>query len=158
MKYFLTLAMMMLPAFATAAPDVKIDITAEKIVMVEENGKKVEQRVVASEVLPGDVLLYTLAYKNVGDETAKNIKLNNPIPKDTAYVLDSAYGPGAKITFSVDGGKSFNEPSLLRYNVDVKGEAQKRKASPEQYTDIRWAIEEVGVGKSGVAGFRVLVK
>jgi len=158
MKYFLTLAMMMLPAYAMAAPDVKIDITAEKVVLVEKSGKKVEQRIIASEVLPGDVLVYTLTYKNVGDEAAKDIKVNNPIPKDTAYVLDSAYGPGAKITFSVDGGKTFNEPSLLRYEVDVKGKAEKREASPEQYTDIRWAVEEVGVGKSGVASFRVRVQ
>jgi len=158
MKYFLTLAMMMLPAYAMAAPDVKIDITAEKVVLVEKSGKKVEQRIIASEVLPGDVLVYTLTYKNVGDEAAKDIKVNNPIPKDTAYVLDSAYGPGAKITFSVDGGKTYKEPSLLRYEVDVKGKAEKREASPEQYTDIRWAVEEVGVGKSGVASFRVRVQ
>jgi len=158
MKYFLTLAMMMLPAYAMAAPDVKIDITAEKVVLVEKSGKKVEQRIIASEVLPGDVLVYTLTYKNVGDEAAKDIKVNNPIPKDTAYVLDSAYGPGAKITFSVDGGKTFNEPSLLRYEVGVKGKVEKREASPEQYTDIRWAVEEVGVGKSGVASFRVRVQ
>ncbi|MDQ7004363.1 MAG: hypothetical protein Q9N67_05405 [Ghiorsea sp.] len=158
MKYFFILMMMVLPGYAIAAPDVKVSITAEKIVIVEENGKKVEQRIAASEVLPGDVLLYTLSYKNVGDEAAKDIKLNNPVSKDTAYVIDSAYGPGAKITFSVDGGKTFNEPSLLRYKVNVSGKAQERKASPEQYTDIRWAIAEVGVGKSGVAAFRVRVK
>ncbi|HIP07689.1 MAG TPA: DUF11 domain-containing protein [Mariprofundaceae bacterium] len=158
MKYFLTLAMMVLPAYAMAAPNVKIEITAEKVVMVEEDGKKVEKRVVASEVLPGDVLVYTLAFKNVGDELARNIKVDNPIPKDTAYVVDSAYGPGSKITFSVDGGKTFNSPSLLRYEVEVKGEVQQRKASPEEYTGIRWTIEEVGVGKSGVASFRVRVK
>ncbi len=158
MKYFLTLAMMMLPMYVMAAPDVRIDITAEKVVVMEENGKKIEQRVVANEVLPGDVLVYTLTYKNVGDELARDIKIDNPIPKDTAYVIDSAYGPGSEITFSVDKGKTFNKPSLLRYEVEVKGEIQKRKASPEQYTDIRWAIAEVGVGKSGVASFRVRVK
>jgi len=126
--------------------------------MVEKDGKKVEQRIEAKEVLPSDVLIYTLTYKNVGDEPAKDINIDDPIPNDTAYVVDSAYGPGSEITFSVDGGKTFNQPSLLSYEVDVNGQKVKRNASPEQYTHIRWSIPEVGVGKSGVASFRVRVK
>ncbi len=158
MKYILTLAMMMLPAMVWAAPEVKVDITAEKIVMVEKDGKVVEQRAVANEVLPGDELVYTLAYKNVGDQPARDINIDDPIPNDTVYVVDSAYGPGSEIFFSIDGGKTFKQPSLLSYEVDVNGQKMKRKASPEQYTHIRWSTREVGVGKSGVASFRVRVK
>ena len=158
MKYILTLAIMMLPAMAMAAPDVKIDIMAEKVVMVEKDGKKVEQRVETDEVLPGDILVYTLSYKNVGDEAAKNINVDDPIPADTSYVVGSAYGPGSQITFSIDGGKTFDKPSVLSYEVGPEGKKVSRKASPELYTHIRWSVQEVGAGKSGVASFRVRVK
>ncbi len=158
MKYILTLVIMMLPAMVWAAPEVKVDITAEKIVMVEKDGKKVEQRVVASEVLPGDVLIYTLSFKNVGDESAKDINIDDPIPNDTVYVVDSAYGPGSEIFFSIDDGKTFKQPSLLSYEINVSGKKVKRKASPEQYTHVRWSVPEVRVGQSGVASFRVRVQ
>ena len=158
MKYMLTLVMMLLPVAAWTAPDVKIDIVAEKVVVVEKDGKKLEQRVATQEVLPGDILVYTLSYKNVGDEPAKNINIDDPIPNDTVYIVDSAYGPGSEISFSIDGGKTYKQPSLLSYEVDVNGKKVKRKATPEQYTHIRWSVPEVGVGKSGVASFRVRVK
>jgi uncharacterized repeat protein (TIGR01451 family) len=158
MKYILTLAMLMLPAYAMAAPDVKIGITAEKVVMVEKDGKKVEKLVAVQEVAPGDVLLYTLKYENKGDETATNVAVVDPIPDTTTYLVGSVFGPGADVSFSIDGGEKFKAPSLLVYKVKVGDDTVSRKASPEQYTHIRWTVKEIPAGKSGVAGFRVRVK
>jgi len=148
----------LLPAYAMAAADVKISITAEKVLMVEKDGKKIEKLIPVEETIPGDVLQYTLNYSNKGDKTAKNAIVNDPIPTGTLYVVDSAFGPGAEIGFSIDGGKTFKQPSLLKYEVQVDGKVEKRKATPDKYTDIRWKIKEIAPGKSGIAGFRVRVK
>jgi len=158
MKYFLTLAMVLMPLFAWAAPDVKINITAEKVMMVEKDGKQMEVREAAVEVVPGDVLVYTLQYENKGDEAAKGVKLVDPVPDTTAYLVGSVFGPGAEVAFSIDDGKTFKAPSMLTYSVDMGGKNKEIKASPEQYTDIQWTVQEIAPGKSGVAGFRVRVK
>lgn len=157
-KMILVLMVALSPAYAMAAADVKISITAEKVIMVEKDGKKVEKLVAVEETVPGDVLQYTLNYSNKGDEKAKDAIVNDPIPSGTLYVVDSAFGPGAEISFSIDKGKSFKQPSLLKYEVKVDGKTQKRKATPDKYTDIRWKIKEIAPGKSGMAGFRVRVK
>lgn len=157
MKYVLSLALLLLPAYAMAAPEVKIEITAEKVVMVEKDGKKVEAREPALEVYPGDILAYILTYKNLGNEAAHDVALRDPIPESTTYVAGSVFGPGTIVGFSIDDGKTFKGASLLSYEINVNGKAIKKKASPEQYTHIQWIVKEVAPGKSGMAGFRVRV-
>ncbi len=154
MKYILTLAMLLLPAYAMAAPEVTIDITAEKIVMVEKDGKKVEKRVPAEVAVSGDVILYTLNFENKGGEAAKDVKLIDPIPDGTSYINGSAFGLGSEVTFSIDQGKTYKKAILLTYEVDGK----KRIASPEKYSHIRWLLKSLDAGKSGTAGFRTQVK
>lgn len=158
MKKILMIAGLLLPSMALAAPDVSVEITAEKVVFVEKNGKQVESLVAAQDVLPGDVLVYTLSYVNKGNKDALNIELVDPIPESTVFIADSAFGPGASVLFSIDQGKTFKKPSLLSYEVDVAGKKVKRSASPEEYTHIRWIVEKVAPNKSGVAGFRARVK
>ena len=155
MKYIF-IWLLLLPSLALAAPDIQVSITAEKVVVVEKDGKQVEKRVPATDVIPDDVIVYTLQYENKGDETAQNVVLNDPIPQGTSYVVASALGPAAEVRFSIDG-KTFKKPSLLTYTVKKNGKTEQRKASPEQYTHIRWVVKKVTAGKSGVVGFRVKV-
>ncbi len=155
MKYLLV-CLLLLPSLALAAPDIQVSIAAEKVVVVEEGGKQVEKRVSAIDVLPRDVIVYTLQYENKGDEAAQNVVLNDPIPQGTSYVVASAISPAAEVSFSVDG-KNFKKPSLLTYTVKKNGKMEQRKASPEQYTHIRWVVKKIPAGKSGVVGFRVKV-
>jgi len=157
-RMMVVLMFTLLPAYAMAAPDVKIGITAEKVVMVEKDGKQVEKLVEVKEAVPGDVLVYTLKYENKGDEAATDVGIVDPIPDATAYVVGSVFGPGAEVVFSIDDGKTFKAPSLLVYSVKVGDKMVNRKASPEQYTHIRWTVKEIPAGKSGIAGFRVRVK
>jgi uncharacterized repeat protein (TIGR01451 family) len=154
MKYILTLAMLMLPAYAMAATDVQITITAEKVVMVEKDGKKVEKLVPAEVAVSGDVILYTLSFENKGDETAKDVKLIDPVPGNTSYINGSAFGPATEVTFSIDQGETYKKAILLTYEVD----GEKRIASPEKYSHIRWLLKSLGAGKSGIVGFRARVK
>lgn len=146
-------------AVAVAAPQVSLQMTAEKeVVETGEEGEKVTRRVPAENAEPGQVVYYTIAYSNSGDEVARNVRLDNPVPEGAAYIADSAFGDGAEILFSVDG-EVFKKPTNLTYQIKGNdGKTEKRKVSPEQYTTIRWVVEEIPAGDSGTAGFAVRVK
>jgi uncharacterized repeat protein (TIGR01451 family) len=147
-----------LPLAASAQPKVEISIKAEKEVTVTAKGKQVKRRIPAKGIEPGEELIYTLNYANVGTEPAKDVVISDPIPAGTAYLPGSATEIG-ELSFSIDKGKSFNKPTLLSYEVKGKdGKVQKRVATPEDYTDIRWTIPAIPAGDKGSVNFKVKVK
>ena len=147
------------PMIVWAKPEITLTTVTEKEVVSDQNGNKVKRRVTAESVSPGQVLFFTLNYTNKGDEKAVNVVVNNPIPDGTVYVNDSAKGKGSDITFSIDQGKTFKKASLLTYEfAEASGKKKKLKASPEQYTHVRWVIKEVPPGASGSLSFQVRVK
>lgn len=144
---------------AQAKPQVTIDIKTDKEVTSLQNGQKTIKRIAATNVMPGEILFYTLTYANTGNESATNAVVDNPIPTGTVYLPGSADGQGADISFSIDGGKTFKKPSLLTYEVKLpSGKLDQRVASPEEYTHIRWTIKTIPAGGSGKIGFQVKVK
>jgi uncharacterized repeat protein (TIGR01451 family) len=147
--------LLLLSAEVFAKSLVSISMKAEKEVTVN----KVKKMVVANAVDPGDVIFYTLSYVNSGDEAATNAVMDDPIPKGTVYLAGSAFGKDAEITFSIDGGKTFKKPSLLTYDIKNRdGSLEKRTASPEQYTHIRWTVSVIPARGSGQVGFQVRMK
>lgn len=150
---------LLLPLSAVAKPLISVSITAEKEVTVTEKGKKVKKMVTADKIDADDVIFYTVNYINSGNESATNAVLNDPIPQGTSYVPGSAYGEGAEITFSIDNGKGFKRPSLLTYEIKNRdGSVEKKAASSEEYTHIRWTIAKIPAGTRGKVGFQVRVK
>jgi uncharacterized repeat protein (TIGR01451 family) len=153
------LAALLAPALAAAASQVSVAITAEKEVTTTVNGQKVTRKVPATSIESRNTIFYTLSYVNGGDEPANNATLDDPIPQGAVYVPGSAYGEGAEITYSIDGGKTFKKPSLLTYEIkQVNGKVEKHTASPEEYTHIRWVIRTIPAGSTGKVGFQVRVK
>ena len=76
-------ALLVLPLAAWAQPKVSISIVAEKEAVVAENGKKVKKMVKARDVMPGEVITYTLNYHNTGNETATNARRSRSRPSST---------------------------------------------------------------------------
>ena len=151
--------LIMLPVLAFAQPKIEVSSTVEKEVTVEESGKSVVKRVTTDNTDPESDLFYTLSYVNSGDESAKNVAVVNPIPENAIYVAGSATGAGAKITFSIDNGKSYKKPALLTYEIsNPDGSTKKLSASPEQYTHIRWVVDAIPAGANGEVRFKVTVK
>jgi uncharacterized repeat protein (TIGR01451 family) len=151
-------ALLVLPLAAWAQPKVSISIVAEKEAVVAENGKKVKKMVKARDIMPGEVITYTLNYHNAGNETATNVVISDPIPAGTSFIPGSASEEG-DLAFSIDQGKSFNKPTLLTYEVKTaSGEKEKKVASPEDYTNIQWIVASVPAGVKGSVSFRVKVK
>ena len=160
-KYLLVMIAMLFlsPLTAMAKPEVTVNMSAEKEVVEVVAGKSVKKLVPAKSADPGEKLIFTLQYKNQGNEKATNVKVDNPIPKDTVFIVGSGIGKNSKMLFSIDGGKTYKKPSLLTYEETLPGGKKiKKQASPEQYTHVRWIIDEILPGSEGKVGFQVRVK
>jgi uncharacterized repeat protein (TIGR01451 family) len=152
----LVFALATAPVFA--APKMTMEMKAEKDVVVVEKGKQVKKRVEAQSQVSGEVVIYTISYRNEGDEAATNVRFDNKVPEGTAYVADSAKG-NADITFSIDNGKNYDKPANLKYEiVNAKGDKEMVVAPPEKYTDIRWILPQVAAGGSGQMVYEVRIK
>ena len=149
---------LLLSVTAWAQPKVGITIKAEKEVVVTENGQQIKKTIEAKEILPGEELRYILSFANSGNEVAKDVVINNPIPDGTVYIPGSASEVG-DLTFSIDQGKNYKKPALLTYEVTTEnGRQEKRVASPEEYTHIRWILPSIAAGEKGEVSFRIKVK
>jgi uncharacterized repeat protein (TIGR01451 family) len=141
-----------------ASPRITISIDqAKEVVETTAAGRKVSL-VPARSVSPGDVIQYVLTYKNDGDQPAFGAVLEDPIPKGTTFLANSATGENADITFSNDGGKNFAPPVKLTYEIRLpNGAVERRVATPAEYTHIRWTVKDVPAGATGRVSFRVRV-
>ena len=89
-------------------------------------------------VQPGDVLRYTVSGANNSDRPVKNLVITQPIPQKTTYVVNSTAvkNKGAKITYSIDNGKSFVEKPTIQ--VKLPNGIETRPAPAERYTQLRF--------------------
>ena len=110
-------------------------------------------------MVPGDELIYTVAYTNKTAKPAEKVMVTNPVPKHTRYKDGSAAGDNADITFSVDGGKTFATPDKLTVTIkDKAGKDNVRPAAGAEYTHIRWVLKQnVAPGQSGAVRFRAMI-
>jgi len=135
-------------------------ITLKAIAEVETrislNGREATKLLPADRVVPGDEIIYTLEIRNTGYATIPAPSVVYPIPEHTRYVADSAIGPGAAVSYSVDGGRTFDRPQ----NLKVAGPAGTlRQADAADYTHVRWQLRHSLEGKSvAFARFRAVVK
>ena len=84
------------------------------------------------------------------------VVVTRPVPENTAYVAESAAGPAATVTFSVDGGASFAGPEGLQVSTP---EGTSRNAAPRDYTHIRWELGyPLAAGATAILRFRVLLR
>jgi uncharacterized repeat protein (TIGR01451 family) len=153
------MALLLITTTAWAKPEITLSVTSEKEVVEKQNGKNIVKRVPAKDVESGQVLIFTLKYSNSGNENAKNVVFDNPIPKETVYEIGSAKGVGSEITFSINDGKSYKKPSMLTYEIKgPDGKRIRKNASPEKYTNVRWVIPSVPPGGGGELSYRVRVR
>lgn len=157
------LFVVLLPLAAGAQQKEKGSIELKSISEVEVASKTAEGAVVVkrvdtarAKVVPGDIVVFTTEYRNVGTKPAEKVVVTNPVPRHTAYVDGSAEGKGTTIDFSVDGGKSYAAPDKLTVK-DAQGKA--RKAGPADYTHIRWTLTKpLAPRGEGSVSFKAKIK
>ncbi|NJL10804.1 MAG: DUF11 domain-containing protein [Calothrix sp. SM1_7_51] len=122
----------------------QLNLSAEKQVMTQDSLGRQKARWKALEgkatVQAGDVLRYTLVGQNNGDKPLNKLAFNQPIPRGMTYVLKSASADtnfGSKITFSIDGGRSFVENPTVQVR-QKDGTLATQPAPAKAYTHIRW--------------------
>ncbi len=143
---------------AWAKPLIVLEISTAREVVEQVDGQEVRKVVPTDQAEPGQTLIYTIKYRNDGDEAATNVVINDPIPEGMSYLPGSASEKG-ELSFSIDGGQTYKKPSLLTYEItNPDGSKDKRTASPEQYTNIRWQLPEVAAGAQDELSFQVKVK
>ncbi len=143
------------PAQKTGALDVQTVV--QKVQTTSDTaGQSKTELIPVETALPGDEVVYTVTFKNIGEEPADNIRITNPIPEQMRYVAGTAFGPGTEIVYSIDGGSSYAEPAALIVKTDAGVE---RPAQVDDYTHIRWALNTpLEVGEQSFARFRAVVR
>jgi uncharacterized repeat protein (TIGR01451 family) len=121
-----------------------------------EAGRKVMKLIPADRVVPGDRVIYTLEVRNAGSTALDAPSVRHPVPEHMRYVADSALGPGATVSYSVDGGRSFERAE----NLKVQGpDGPLRPAVAADYTDIRWQLKNsLKANSVAFVRFRAIVK
>jgi uncharacterized repeat protein (TIGR01451 family) len=121
-----------------------------------ERGRDARKLVAAERVVSGDAVIYTLEVRNTAAQTVPPPTVTYPVPEHMIYTADSAVGPITQVTYSVDGGLSFDLPENLKI-AEPSGEA--RSATTADYTHIRWQLKNALKGNSvAFVRFRARVK
>ncbi len=118
-------------AFAQATPSPVVITSVAEV----ERGNKLKP---AERVVSGDMVIYTLAVRNTASVTIAPPTVVFPVPEHMIYLAESAVGPGTDVSYSVDGGRSFDSPENLQIK-ERDGEA--RAAAAADYTHIRWQLQ-----------------
>jgi uncharacterized repeat protein (TIGR01451 family) len=134
-------------------------ITIKTIAEVETkatlSGREIVKLAPAVRVVPGDQVIYTLEVRNTAAAAVAAPTITYPIPDHAQYLADSAVGPGADVSFSVDG-RSFDAPKNLKV-PDAAGNL--RPALAADYTHIRWQLKHrLKANSVAFVRFRALVK
>jgi hypothetical protein len=138
---------------ADAAHDPKIKVTLIAEVAPKQAGGRIQP---ADRLVPGNEVVYTLEIRNTTQMSRPPPTIDYPVPEHMRYVADSAVGAGAEVTFSADGGRSFARPENL-FVVGTDG--QRRAATADDYTHIRWQLKHILKGNSvAFARFLAVVK
>jgi uncharacterized repeat protein (TIGR01451 family) len=151
--------MLLLPQLGAGA-DESVQVETELVAEVREGsdparGREVYRYVPAATLAQGQVIYYTVRIHNPEPIFAANVTVVQRIPVNTAYVTDSASGPAADVTFSIDGGQTF--APAQRLTVVADGKTQRLPA--EQYTHIRWHLRNpLAPGAVALARFRAVFK
>ena len=120
------------------AEDPLVSITTQAVVekqVATPEGRLVLQQVPVDKALPGDTVTFVNTVTNNSDTIAENLVVKNPVPSDMLFVSGSATGEETSITYSVNGGESFDRPEKL---MVAGADGKPRLATPADYTDIHW--------------------
>jgi uncharacterized repeat protein (TIGR01451 family) len=141
-------------AVANPQADVKIDssIMVERT-EISESGETVTTLLdpASVKVIPGDKLMFTNSYRNIGRNAVTGFVVNNPVHSAVTFV--EAMEDWALV--SVDGGQNFGKLSEL----SVAESADTRPAVASDVTHVRWILPKpIAPGASGKLRFRGIVK
>ncbi len=130
------------------------NIAMKQVITVTADGRNLVEYVEPSQVIPGDVILYTIEFENISDQPASNIVLDDPVPNNSVYREGSARGANTRIQFSIDG-QSFDSAE----NLMVTKDGSRQLAAAADYTAIRWIYtQDLKPGEKSSVTFKTRIK
>jgi uncharacterized repeat protein (TIGR01451 family) len=144
------IAVVVLLSFAAQA-EVKVEMKQEKV--TNQNGKEV--MVSAEKSAPGDIVQYTVTYKNADKAPAKQVLATLPIPAGTEYVSGTANPSGA---LASTDGTNFSPIPLKRMIKNSEGKTVEQEVPVSEYRALRWSLGELAGGASRSVSARVRIR
>jgi uncharacterized repeat protein (TIGR01451 family) len=151
----LTLATVALVAFPAIAAG-PLEVTSRVMVESKQRAPDGSTRIVmkpAHHVVPGDRVVFVLAYRNTGNQPLGNIVLDNPVPAVLAY---SAPAEGSAAPDVSTDGKTFGALAALR----VAGkDGALRAAATDDIKSVRWRLAQpLAPGSAGQFAFQAVLR
>lgn len=142
---------------ATAsAEDSSVGLSVETIAESRRGESSAFEYVPADRIRIGEQVFYTLRVRNDSGAAMEDAVVIKALPRNTRYVADSAAGPGAIVTFSVDGAKTFASAETA---VVINPDGSTRPAVSNDYTHIRWKLRHpLAAGATALIRFRGVFK
>ena len=151
-------AMLVLPAVSmaqTGSIEVKNEAFREIEVVTADGSKRLEQ-VPAEKVMPGTEVIYITTVKNLGQDPAEQVVVNNPMPDHMLYRGPSLLENSGAVEVSVDGGKRYGTLDALEVN---EGDGTVRPAEPKDVTHVRFKMDRpLQPGATNRFGFRAVLQ
>ena len=141
-------------AFAQAPGCIVLKTVAEvEQVTVNAKGEKSTKLVPAGKVVPGVEVIYTVTANNICKQPTDKMTISNAVPEHMTFAANSAAGPGADITYSLDGS-TFGTTEQLT----VQENGVTRKARADEYKHIRWTFKDsLQPGAHGFGRYRAVL-
>lgn len=123
-----------------------------QLVQTTGEGANARQTLVdAASVVPGDILVFSTAYRNSGAEQVNDFVILNPVPATVLVAGESATAQEV----SVDGGRTFGALAALTVPA---ADGKTRPALNTDVTHLRWTIAHLAPGETGSATYRAVVR
>src|SRR4029077_16635275 len=119
-------------------PSIALKVIAEVEHSTHERGRETNKLSPADRVVSGDAVIYTLEVRNTAATTAPAPIVTYAVPEHMVYTEDSAVGPASLVTYSVDGGRTFDVPENLKID---QPDGEPRAATAADYSHIRWQLK-----------------
>jgi uncharacterized repeat protein (TIGR01451 family) len=143
-------SLFLLGAMLAAAPAIAagpLQVTSQVMVEAKQRAADGTTRIAlvpARRVVPGDRVVFTLAYRNTGSQPLADLVFDNPVPSGVVYRASAANSPAPEL--SVDG---------RRYGTP----AQLGTIDPADVTHVRWRLARpLAPGASGTFAFQAVLK
>jgi uncharacterized repeat protein (TIGR01451 family) len=116
------------------------------------NGSIAEKQVAAQKAVPGDPMVYVLAYRNTGGAPVSDVVLSSPVPATMIY---RGAGAGAEPEVSIDGAHFARLADLV-----ITGPGGVRRAARlSDVTHVRWRIgSPIPAGATGEVSFHAALR
>lgn len=161
-KYFLSLCLtfFIFPSNILAQPNTTEQSPLQgtmKIYKIVKIGEKYYQYD-ATNAKPGDILEYTITYKNVSQKTLKDIQITGPIPANT-YFLKNRFKleKSKELLASIDGGEQFAKPPLKK-QIKRDGKLFWVEVSEKEWTHICCLVSQLVPNEIATMKYWVMVK